>query len=265
VYTSACFFILDKQDVENHHTASVIMAAVLVYCKGSYSSGLLHARRMLQIVPNDYTNYEWVLLFYAIPENLITRQEAYVYAQKILSMNQNHKLALKTKNEIENAWLHNIPEPEQHVPHDADYSEFVKLVHTGFYKEAKSLVSHYSFDEFEKIVYMLTDWHQSVAFYTYAFFMLLDKETVQGHLLAGKLLLRLKNVFGSESGALFHARRARELAPNSLIVLDFFLSFYNLVNPLISDVEAIYCARDILTIDPEHTSAKAIITKFQKN
>jgi len=263
-YTAACFFILDQENVETHHAASMIVASVLVHYKGAYSSGLFHARRMIQLDPNDYTNFEWGIFFYRIPENLVTRREAYFYAQQILTIDPKHTLALKTKSEIENKWLLNVPEPKQYIPEDSEYPEFIKLVHTGFYEKAKTLVRNYSFSELEKLLCILMERYQSVTFYTYAFFMLLDQETIQGHLLAGKLLLKLKGVFGAQSGALFHARRAVELEPHSLICLEFVLLFYNLPGPMLADVEAFSYAKQILAINPRHEDANRVVGMFPK-
>jgi hypothetical protein len=259
IYTGACFFILGTQTAETHHAASVIMAAVLVYYNGAYSSGLLHARCMIEYDPNDYTNYEWLLFFYAIPDNLVACREAYDCAQKILTIQEGNSLALKTKKEVEYRWLNNMPEPIQYVPQDDEYPEFVELMHTGFYQQAKALMDIYSWDEQKKILYILMERHQSVAFYTYAFFMLLDQEAGRGHLLAGELLMQLKEVTGVQSGALFHARRAVELEPQVVTYLEFLLSFYALSEPLLTDEEAVACAQKILIFNPDHAYAKQVI------
>ncbi len=262
VYTAACFFILKSEDAEAHHTASMIISGALVDFKGAYSSGLFHARKMIELNSDDYLNFEWGIFFYRIPENLVTRNEAYEYAQKIISMNAQHKLALDTKSEIESAWLHGAPEPKQYIPHDEEYPEFIKLVHTGFYEEAKNVLKDYTIDQIAALLHILMDRHQSVALYTYAFFMLLDQETAQGHVLVGRLLLQLKNVCGAQSGALFHARRAVELEPHSLLTLEFLLVFYALSEPLLTDDEACVYAQQLLAIDPEHAMALKVVQKM---
>jgi hypothetical protein len=264
LYVYSLFLILSTKSIEFNDNASEIINFALIQYKGAYSSGLLHARRIAALCSNDLYALDFLLFFYRIPENLVTREEAYAISRKILNIDSHHTLALKTKNEIENKWLQNIPEPQQHIPRDEEYPAFVKLIHTGFYEEAKALLNSYSIDEIAKILHTLMERHNSVALYTFAFFMLLDQETVEGHLLAGKLLLLLKGVLGAESGALFHARRMQELEPTSLVSLEFFLSFYDLPDPLISDAEAITCAQHILAIDYAHEGALKVQQKFPR-
>jgi hypothetical protein len=261
IYVYCCLLILGKETSDSHEKASNIMNMALVYYNG-YSCGIMHQRRMIRFSQNNIGYLSHLLYDNYIPDHLVRDDEAYQICLHILSIDPLHKFANKTKNRIENSRLYNVLESDTYIPHDDQSDDFVRLVHTGFYEQAKVLVSDYSYDELKALLLTLMQRHQSVAFYTYAFFMLLDQETARGHLLAGQLLMQLKDVFGAESGALFHARRAVELAPQSLEYLEFLLSFYTLPEPLLTNEEAQACAEQMIVIDPKHGGAHIVLEKL---
>lgn len=263
LYVYRCFLILENETAFLHEKASQIMNIALLHYTGYYC-GIMHERRMLKLVPNSVTYLSHLLYDNHIPDHLVLDDEAYQISLQILSIDPLHEFARKTKENIELARLRCITESKQYIPHDDEYPEFIKLIHTGFYEEAKNILQDYTIDQIATILHILMDRHQSVALYTYAFFMLLDQETARGHVLAGRLLLQLKSVCGAQSGALFHARRAVELEPHSLQTLAFLLSFYTLSEPLLSDDEACVYAQQLLAIDPEHAMALEMMQKLKK-
>ncbi len=261
VYVYSCFMTLEEQTATLHEKAAYIMNAALVYYNG-YSCSIMHIRRMLRLEPDNLSYWSQLLYCNHIPDHLVHDEEAYQICLYILNCNPRDAFAKEMKDRIEKYHLNMVTESKPYNPCDEQYHEFVTLVHTGFYEQARALLSSYSYEKIAELLLTLTQRHQSVAFYTYAFFMLLDQEHAMGHLLAGQLLMQLKNVIGAQSGALFHARRAMQMDPGSLQCLDFFLSFYTLSESLLTIEEALYCARQIVYIDPEHEYARIVLVQL---
>ncbi len=66
--------------------------------EGAYGVALYHARRLLS-VSKSAENYERLLFFYELPETLLEKSEALVYATELLELNPGNKIALRVLNE----------------------------------------------------------------------------------------------------------------------------------------------------------------------
>ncbi|WP_278343214.1 hypothetical protein [Parageobacillus thermoglucosidasius] len=58
----------------------------------AYASALYHAKRAVELSPEDVSLKEHLLLFYEIPEKLISKEEAKAIAQEILKIITDNKM-----------------------------------------------------------------------------------------------------------------------------------------------------------------------------
>ena len=98
------FFVLtliEKHETsEMHYLASKVLSTALCHTKGAYNAALYHARKSIQLAPEDISYKEYLLLFYNIPEKLISDNEALKISQKILSVNPDNKIAQEIMDKI---------------------------------------------------------------------------------------------------------------------------------------------------------------------
>ena len=100
VYTFICSLL--KEFPQYHFIAAEILLCSLILTSfsspdipGIYNSALYHARKALELDPNNINYMESLLFFYSLPNQLISKTETLKIAQKILNLNPNHQYALK--------------------------------------------------------------------------------------------------------------------------------------------------------------------------
>lgn len=84
-YAIAQGMVTRRNDWASHYLASEIMAAALNHIEGAYVVALFHARQALDLNQSDIELWEYLLLFHAIPERLVSDEEAVVIAGRILA------------------------------------------------------------------------------------------------------------------------------------------------------------------------------------
>lgn len=84
LYTFVTFLLIEKETAALHYCAAMLIAQCFVYIEGSYSMGLFHARRSVELAPNDPSYKEYLLLYHNIPDKLIGREEAEKIANALL-------------------------------------------------------------------------------------------------------------------------------------------------------------------------------------
>ncbi len=94
-YTFAWQMILEEESADNHLAASTLMATVLCHMPGGYETALYHARRAIELNPEDNDLWEWLLFFHEIPDTLVSREEADTIAKKILQVKSDSDPARK--------------------------------------------------------------------------------------------------------------------------------------------------------------------------
>ena len=83
LYTFVIFLLLENETAEFHYCAAVLIAQCFVYIEGAYSMGLFHARRCVELAPNDPSYKEYLLSFYGITDRLLSKEEAIEIATQL--------------------------------------------------------------------------------------------------------------------------------------------------------------------------------------
>lgn len=78
---------------ELHIIACDILIIYFTYVEGAYSCGLYHAKKAVQLKPDNTEALELLLTFYGLPEQLMNKEEAKKIAKKLLKINENSILA----------------------------------------------------------------------------------------------------------------------------------------------------------------------------
>lgn len=143
--------------------------------------------------------------------------------------------------------------------------EFMKALDIGFYKEAFALFESIPMQDKGSFLFMHAYETGSIAVYAFTTFLLLQKETAEHHFYAAEVLSSgLTHLNHAYSGALMHARRAAELAPNDISYKEYLLCFYSIPEHLITLNEAKQIALEILQQDPYHTLALKELKNIEK-
>jgi hypothetical protein len=100
IYTFICFLLKEYESAYLHQLAAVVISQGLSHLEGAYSSGLFHARRAVELAPNNISYKEYLLLFNAIPDKLLDDPEAKIIAEEIVSQDPTNSTARKTIDEI---------------------------------------------------------------------------------------------------------------------------------------------------------------------
>lgn len=80
------FIIANYNDsAEMHYRCSELLCSVLNIFPESYSLGYSHALQAMNKSPEDYSFLEHLLLYYEIPDRLLSKDDAIKIAHKILS------------------------------------------------------------------------------------------------------------------------------------------------------------------------------------
>lgn len=92
-YSFLCSLLIEGESSALHYMASELLSNPLCFLAGAYNAALYHARRAVELSPEDISYKEYILLFYNIPEKLISKEEAICIATEILSVNPNSTVA----------------------------------------------------------------------------------------------------------------------------------------------------------------------------
>lgn len=88
------YLLLDKESSELHYLASFLLSMGLNHLEGAYQTAFFHAKKAVELSPNDISYKEYLLLFYEIPEQLLTKEEATDIAKEILEEDPENKASL---------------------------------------------------------------------------------------------------------------------------------------------------------------------------
>ncbi len=95
VYTFLQCLISKKETADLHYLSSEILCMPLSHIIGAYNSALFHARRAVDISPQDVSLKEYLLFFNSIPDKLVNDDEARELAIEILEKNPASEVAKK--------------------------------------------------------------------------------------------------------------------------------------------------------------------------
>jgi len=93
-YTFICMMLMKKETAELHYLAAEILCLPLCFFEGAYASSLYHARKAIELDPDDISLKEFLLYFYKTPDRLITKEEALRVAKEILQKKPDSSAAL---------------------------------------------------------------------------------------------------------------------------------------------------------------------------
>lgn len=91
--------LLDEETSEIHYTASFLMSMALNHLEGAYKIAFYHANKAAELSPNDMSCQEYLLFFYAIPDKLVSNDEAIKIAKNILERDPKNMTVLSVINE----------------------------------------------------------------------------------------------------------------------------------------------------------------------
>jgi tetratricopeptide (TPR) repeat protein len=98
VYSFILDLIVNEESADLHYLASEIMSMPLNYITGAYNVALYHARKAIELNPEDITLKEYLLLFYNIPDKLISKKEATEIAKEVIKKIPDSKAAFELIN-----------------------------------------------------------------------------------------------------------------------------------------------------------------------
>jgi hypothetical protein len=102
LYTFVTFLLIEKETPELHYCAAVLISQVFAYIEGAYSMGLFHARRAMEMAPEDPSYKEYLLLYHDIPDKLLTRKEAIAVAKELEFQDPGNLAAKSVLQAIQN-------------------------------------------------------------------------------------------------------------------------------------------------------------------
>ncbi|WP_044338769.1 hypothetical protein [Rossellomorea aquimaris] len=98
-YAFIMSLLVEEENVELHEMAFRIMAIPLSYLNGAYYAALYHARRCVELTDRQDIRYLSNLLFlHYIPDKVVSEEEAYDTARRMLSLDPEHVVAKKFLN-----------------------------------------------------------------------------------------------------------------------------------------------------------------------
>ena len=93
-YAFACAMVIRGSPAEWHQVAAELMTLPLCHLTDAYRVALFHARQATALAPDDILLKEFLLFFYTLPDQLISREEAEALATAILLENPESEAAL---------------------------------------------------------------------------------------------------------------------------------------------------------------------------
>jgi|SRR5581483_8237243 len=100
IYTFTCFLLLEQESAELHYCAAGILDHGLCYLKGATSSSFFHAKRAVELSPNDITCQQELLYYFGMPDQVLSKEEAKTIAENILLKDPDNVEALEVIKEI---------------------------------------------------------------------------------------------------------------------------------------------------------------------
>ncbi|MET7017413.1 hypothetical protein [Bacillus mycoides] len=93
VYTFLTSYLESRSDVRLHSLASDILFHPLCHLEGAYLAAFYHAKKCIELEPNNMQYREFLLFFAGIPENVFEEKSAMNWAKEILKDDPNNEVA----------------------------------------------------------------------------------------------------------------------------------------------------------------------------
>ncbi|MDP5272914.1 hypothetical protein [Chengkuizengella axinellae] len=95
VYTFVIHLILQRETSKLHLIASELMALPFCFIEGGYSTAFYHAKKAVELSPQDSGLKEFLLFFHEIPDTLLSKEESIDIAIEVVKEIPNSKPASK--------------------------------------------------------------------------------------------------------------------------------------------------------------------------
>ena len=92
-YSLVCMMLMKHESVELHQLAIDLLVHPLCIIEGAYTAALYHARKAINISPDDVDLKESLLFFHNVPDKLVSKEEAITMAKQILEKEKDNKSA----------------------------------------------------------------------------------------------------------------------------------------------------------------------------
>jgi tetratricopeptide (TPR) repeat protein len=89
-YSFICFLLMRQESISRHNIAFNLLIIAYPHIKGSYESALYHARRIMELCPEDVEYGEYLLILNKLPGGPVTDEEAKEIALKIYAQNPSN-------------------------------------------------------------------------------------------------------------------------------------------------------------------------------
>lgn len=93
VYTYLNSRLILEESSKLHYLASVVMSFALNHLKYGYQVSFYHAKRALELDSTDVKLKIYMLIFYSMPEKLLSHNEAIILAREIYDVDKNNLVA----------------------------------------------------------------------------------------------------------------------------------------------------------------------------
>lgn len=93
VYTFLTSYLESRNDVRLHALASDILCHPLCHLEGAYVASFYHAKKCIELEPNNMQYREFLLFFANVPDDVFEEKAAMNWAKEILKDDPNNKVA----------------------------------------------------------------------------------------------------------------------------------------------------------------------------
>lgn len=100
VYAYILYLIRIKESGDLHYLAYMVLFHSLNFLEGAYYTALYHAKTAVLLSPERIIYKENLLLFYELPEKLLSEEEAKIVIDDILKKNPTNELALNLLKDL---------------------------------------------------------------------------------------------------------------------------------------------------------------------
>jgi hypothetical protein len=139
-------------------------------------------------------------------------------------------------------------------------NDLPNLILRGEYPAASEIARGMTTSDLENVLMTIAYDQVNLATYSFVCYLLALHETSELHELASLLMIHplchMGHLDSAYAVALYHVKRAIALNPADLSLKEYLFFFHLVPDRLVSEEEAVRCAREILTIDPGNKAAQ---------
>lgn len=104
IYTYVSYRICNEKEIKNlvelHQMAAELLSNCYNFIEGGYSAAFFHAKKVLELKPEDIGSLEQMLFYYIIPEKILDSKKALEIAKKIIKVDKGNRAAKRVLGEL---------------------------------------------------------------------------------------------------------------------------------------------------------------------